>query len=156
MRITIAAVGRLRPGPERNLYHHYAERITEQGLAALAVKEVEEKRPLGAEALKAREAELLLAALPQGARLWALDSRGRNLTSEEFAEKLQAAREDGQRDLAIVIGGAEGLADSLLKRADLTLSLGAVTWPHLLVRGLLAEQLYRAQSILTGHPYHRG
>lgn len=141
MRITLAAVGRLKAGPERDLYEHYAGRITEQGLAALAVKEVEERRPLAPEALVKREAELLLAALPQGARLWALDSRGRALTSEAFAERLQRAREAGVRDLAIVIGGAEGLDPALIEKAELVVSLGAVTWPHLLVRGLLAEQL---------------
>ena len=155
MRITLVAVGRLRPGPERALYEHYAGRITEQGLAKITVKEVEARKPLAAEALKAHEAELLLAALPVGARLWALDAGGRALTSEAFAERLRAARDEGLQDLAIAIGGAEGLAPSLIQRAELVLSLGAVTWPHLLVRGLLAEQLYRAQSILTGHPYHR-
>ena len=156
MRITLLAVGRLRPGPERDLYEHYAGRITAQGLAEIAVKEVEARRPLEPDALKAQEAELLLAALPGGARLWALDAGGRSLTSEDFAARLREARDAGPRDLAIVIGGAEGLAPALLERADLVLSLGAMTWPHLLVRGLLAEQLYRAQAILTGHPYHRG
>lgn len=156
MRITLAVVGRLRPGPERALYEHYAGRITEQGLAKITVKEVEERKPLAPEALKVREAELLLAALPAGARLWALDAGGRALTSEALAERLRTARDEGLQDLAIAIGGAEGLDRSLIERAELVLSFGAVTWPHLLVRGLLAEQLYRAQSILSGHPYHRG
>ena len=156
MRITLAVVGRARPGPERDLFEHYARRITDQGLGKIVVKEVEERRPRGPEALKAREAELLLGVLPAGARLWALDAGGRNLTSEAFAERLRTLRDEGLQDLAFAIGGAEGLAPSLLERADAVLALGSLTWPHLLVRGLLAEQLYRAQSILTGHPYHRG
>jgi len=103
-----------------------------------------------------REAELLLAALPRQASCIALDSRGTQLSSEAFAKLIAASCENGQSDIAFVIGGAEGLAKPLLARADKVLSLGAMTWPHLLVRTLLAEQLYRAQTILSGHPYHRG
>ena len=86
----------------------------------------------------------------------ALDERGRSLSSAAFADYLGRRRDEGVADLAFVIGGADGLAERVRSRADLVLSLGAPTWPHLLVRGLLAEQLYRAQSILAGHPYHRG
>ena len=97
----------------------------------------------------------MLAALPQGARVIALDETGRNLSSARFAEQIGRWRDAGGQDLAIVIGGAEGLAPALRDKADLVLALGTMTWPHLLVRGMIAEQLYRAQTILAGHPYHR-
>ncbi len=151
MRITLAAVGRAKAGPARELYEFYAGRLTWR----LTLKEVEERRPLAPEALKLREGELLLAALPPGARLIALDETGRSLSSVRFAEQIGAWRDAGTQDLAIVIGGADGLVPALRDKADLVLALGAMTWPHLLVRGMIAEQLYRAQTILAGHPYHR-
>ncbi len=151
MRIVIAAVGRARPGPMRDLFEHYRRRIT----WPVVLKQVEERRPLPPDQLKAREAELLLAALPEGARVVALDQAGKALTSPQLANSIARWRDDGTSDLAFVIGGAEGLDKDLRRRADLTLSLGRMTWPHLLVRAMLAEQLYRAQQILAGHPYHR-
>ncbi len=120
-----------------------------------ALVELEEKRKLPPAQLLAREAELILAALPQGARLLALDERGQQWTSRDLAERLTAWRDQGVAALAFAIGGAEGLGSAVLERADAVLSLGAMTWPHLLVRGMLLEQLYRAQQILAGHPYHR-
>jgi 23S rRNA (pseudouridine1915-N3)-methyltransferase len=105
--------------------------------------------------LKAREAELLLAAAPEGATLVALDERGISDTSPKFAERLNVWRDGGVRDLVFLIGGADGLASDLRKRADFVMSLGKQTWPHQLVPALLAEQLYRGHAILTGHPYHR-
>ncbi len=159
MRITLAAVGRAKAGPWRDLYDDFAGRLSPQRsrgpLGPLALKEIEEHRPLAPAELKRREAELLLAAIPPGARLIALDMRGKSLSSEAFAILLGRWRDEGTGDLAFVIGGAEGLDDSLRRSAALTLSLGSMTWPHMLVRALLAEQLYRAQTILTGHPYHR-
>ncbi len=155
MRMTLIAVGRAKPGPVRDLYDHYAERLGHGPLGALALKEVEERRPLSPDELKRREAELLLGALPKGARLIALDERGKTLTSSDFAALLGRWRDEGVQDLAFAIGGAGGLDPSLRAAAALTLSLGPMTWPHLLTRALLAEQLYRAQSILAGHPYHR-
>ncbi len=158
MRMTLIAVGRAKPGPVRDLYDHYAERLGHGPLGGLTLREVEERRPLSPEELKRREAELLLAALgalPRGARLIALDERGQTLTSSDFAALLGRWRDDGVQDLAFAIGGAGGLDASLRQAAALTLSLGPMTWPHLLTRALLAEQLYRAQSILAGHPYHR-
>ncbi len=151
MRITLAAVGRWKRGPARALYEEYAARLTWK----LDLKEVEERRPLPAAHLKAREGELLLAALPAESMVVALDSGGRGLSSEAFAERLGQWQDTGLRDVAFVIGGAEGLCDDLLRRADMRLSLGPMTWPHMLVRAMLAEQIYRAQSILSGHPYHR-
>ena len=116
---------------------------------------VEEKKPLSGDTLTAREAELLSAALPDGATVVAMDERGKSLASPDFAARLGAWRDDGVRDLAFLIGGADGLAEEVRKRADLVLSLGKQTWPHQLVPALLAEQLYRGHAILTGHPYHR-
>ncbi len=151
MRVVIAAVGRSRAGPARHLFEHYVGRIN----WPITLREVEERRPLPPDRLRAREAELLLAGLPAGARIVALDERGKALSSPELAERLGRWRDDGVSDLAFVIGGAEGLDDGLRRRADLVLGLGRMTWPHLLVRALIAEQLYRAQQILAGHPYHR-
>lgn len=120
-----------------------------------AIVDLEEKRRLPPAELKAREAELILAALPTGARLVALDRGGREWTSRDLAEQLRKWRDSGIADLAFAIGGAEGLGPAVIDRADAVLSLGAMTWPHLLARCMLLEQLYRAQQILAGHPYHR-
>ena len=151
MRLTIAAVGRAKAGPERTLYEHYAARIT----FPLSLREVEEKKPLKRRQLIHREGKLLLSAVPGGARLVALDERGQEVSSTELADRLRDWRGEGVRDVAFAIGSADGLDDTVRRKADLTLAFGKATWPHMLVRGLLAEQLYRAQCILTGHPYHR-
>lgn len=151
MRITIAAVGRLRAGPMQDLLAEYLRRLT----WPCDLKEVEEKRQMPPEALKRREGELLLQSLPKQARLIVLDGRGKALTSEAFARVIQDHREAGTGDLAFAIGGAEGLSEAVRAAAERSIAFGAMTWPHLLVRVMLAEQLYRAQSILTGHPYHR-
>ncbi len=154
MRILIVAVGRARPGPIRALYEDYASRLR----PAPALIEVEERRPLPAAALKRREGELIQAVLARrpGRRLVAaLDERGRAVGSRAFAEELARWRARGLDEVAFLIGGADGLDEPLREAADLVLSLGPMTWPHLLVRGLLAEQLYRAQQIAAGHPYHR-
>ena len=149
--ILLAAVGKSRPGPERDLFEHYRKRLT----WTLTLKEVEEKRPLPAAERMLRECALLQAALPKGAILVALDERGKSFGSEEFAEKIRNWRDQGRHELAFVIGGADGHAEPMRQSADLLLSFGQMTWPHMLVRGLLAEQLYRVESILAGHPYHR-
>ncbi len=146
----IIAVGRARDGPERALFDHYAGRLAKP----LTLREVEEKRPLPVTDLVRREGELLRAAVPRGAVVVALDGRGRTLDSIALAQKLGQWR-DGGDEVAFLIGGREGLDDPVLSAADLVLSLGPMTWPHLLVRALLAEQLYRAQCIISGHPYHR-
>jgi 23S rRNA (pseudouridine1915-N3)-methyltransferase len=117
--------------------------------------EVEERRPLPSPELKTREAGLILAALPPGARLVALDERGAAWSSIELANRLASWRDAGTGAVAFAIGGADGLGTAVIERADAVLSLGSMTWPHLLVRGMLLEQLYRAQQILAGHPYHR-
>lgn len=151
MRLWLLAVGKARPGAHRALYELYADRLR----WPLKLIEVEEKRKLTPELLKAREAELLLAQLPKGATLCALDGGGKAETSAGLAALLGKWQDGGVADLAFAIGGADGHGDALLARADRQLSLGAMTWPHMLVRGMLMEQLYRAQQILAGHPYHR-
>ncbi len=152
MRIQVIAVGRARRGAARDLYEDYAGRLAWE----ITLKEIEEKRPLAPPALKAREGALLLGAVPNGATLVALDAGGQALSSTALARRLESWRDNGVADLAFLIGGAEGLDKDVLDRADFVLSLGPMTWPHLLVRAMLAEQIYRAQSILSGHPYHRG
>ena len=158
MRIVVAAIGRARAAPEQALFDSYARRLVRSGPAGLTLElaEAEERRKLAGEPLRKAEAELLLARVPKDAALVALDARGKLLSSEAFANHLARWRDDGIGDLAFVIGGADGLDAALVKRARFVLSLGAMTWPHLLVRAMLAEQIYRAQSILLGHPYHRG
>ena len=154
MKFRIIAVGRMKTGPEQALYEHYAARVK----PAIVLKEVEEKRPLSSAELKAREAELLLAALDEskGKRaVVVLDERGKQLGSRDFATRLKRFEDDGAGEIAFLIGGADGHGEAVLARADLKLSLGAMTWPHMMVRAMLAEQLYRGQAILAGHPYHR-
>jgi 23S rRNA (pseudouridine1915-N3)-methyltransferase len=102
-----------------------------------------------------REGELLLAAVPTDAVTVALDRRGRQMDSEAFARQLARWRDQSVADVAFLIGGADGHAEALLKKASLVLSFGAMTWPHQLARAMLAEQIYRGQQILAGHPYHR-
>ncbi|MFN4016753.1 MAG: 23S rRNA (pseudouridine(1915)-N(3))-methyltransferase RlmH [Reyranella sp.] len=151
MKITIAAIGRAARGPERELYEHYAGRIR----WPLVLREIEEKRKLPAAQLMQREGELLLDAAPVGATLVMLDRRGKVLDSEAFAARLSGWRDSSVSDVAFLIGGADGHTEAMLKKASLVLSFGAMTWPHLLARGMLAEQIYRAQQLLAGHPYHR-
>ena len=151
MRLTIACVGRAGRGPERDLYEHYAARIR----WPLVLREVDEKRKLPAAQLIDREGELLLAAVPPRAVLVALDRRGKVLDSEGFARRLARWRDDSVAELAFLIGGADGHGGDLLEKSSLVLSFGAMTWPHLLARAMLAEQIYRAQQLLAGHPYHR-
>ncbi len=151
MRLLIAAVGRIKAGPLADLQSEYVKRLG----GSIGIKEVEERRASSSAERKAREGELLLAALPGDARVVALDEHGKTLASIAFAERLQRWQAEGTKTLAFVIGGADGLAQPVVQRAALVLSLGAMTWPHLLARILLLEQLYRAQQILNGHPYHR-
>ena len=151
MRLVIAAVGRSRRDAARTLYDDYAGRLP----WPLDLKEVEERKPLPTAQRVKREGEKLLAALPDGATLVALDGGGREHSSAALAKALGRWRDGGVRHLGFVIGGADGLDKALTGRAELVLSLGAMTWPHMLVRVMLAEQLYRASAILAGHPYHR-
>lgn len=153
MRLTLAAVGRLRQGPEAAMVADYLDRFARTGrgigLPPVAVAEVETKA-----GGMAAEAELLARAIPPGALIVTLDERGETLASPEFAARLAGWRDAG-RDAAFVIGGADGIAPDLRGRAHLSVSFGRMVWPHLLVRVMLAEQLYRAATILAGGPYHR-
>lgn len=153
MRLIIAAVGRAKAGPQRDLFEHYRSRI--RGGFSLDLKEVEEKRSLSTSEMVRREADLLLGAAPKGAVVVALDEGGKQLSSIDFATMLGGWRDAGEADVAFLIGGADGLDATVCKQARMVMSLGAATWPHMLVRGLLAEQIFRAQCILGGHPYHR-
>ncbi len=149
MRLAVIAVGRMRGDPAAALFERYRKRLR----APLALTEVE--APAGP-ARARREGERLLAAAPAGAVLAVLDEGGEMLSSEGLARRLARWRDSGRRDCAFLIGGAEGHDGAVLEKADFRLSLGRMTWPHLLVRAMLAEQLYRAETILADHPYHRG
>jgi 23S rRNA (pseudouridine1915-N3)-methyltransferase len=151
MEIIVAAVGRMKAGPFRVLWDDYAKRMGWD----LTLREVEEKRPLASAELKLREAELLRKAIPEGAHVVALDAQGRTLDSPAFAARIKGWQESSGGPIAFVIGGADGLDGKLVKDAAFVLALGAMTWPHMLARVMLIEQIYRAQCILTNHPYHR-
>jgi 23S rRNA (pseudouridine1915-N3)-methyltransferase len=155
MDLTILAVGRLRGGPEATLISDSLGRIDKTGrplsLGPAQVTEVEDKRGRGPDA----EAALLLGALPDGAALVVMDERGATLTSPQLADQIARWRDDGRRACCFAIGGADGHGAALRERADLMLSFGPMVWPHMLARAMLAEQLFRATSILGGSPYHR-
>ncbi|MFO1024282.1 MAG: 23S rRNA (pseudouridine(1915)-N(3))-methyltransferase RlmH [Acetobacteraceae bacterium] len=145
----LIAIGRLRDGPEAALFDRYATRLRPR----LTLTELPEARGAPAE-VKRREGAALLAAVPRGAFVVALDSGGAALDSAALAVRLEQWLAAGHTP-CFLIGGAEGLDASVIQRSDFVLSLGAMTWPHFLVRAMLAEQIYRARSIATGHPYHR-
>ncbi|MCW9044006.1 MAG: 23S rRNA (pseudouridine(1915)-N(3))-methyltransferase RlmH [Pseudopelagicola sp.] len=153
--VHICAVGRLRSGPERDLLDDYLKRFDRTGralgLGPVSVREVEDKKGGGMSA----EAPLLEGAIPKGAVICALDERGKLMSSPDFAAMLAEWRDMGRANVAFVIGGADGIDPSLRAKADAKLSFGKMVWPHMLVRVMLGEQLYRASSILSGAPYHR-
>ncbi|UWQ54247.1 23S rRNA (pseudouridine(1915)-N(3))-methyltransferase RlmH [Leisingera caerulea] len=155
MRLHICAAGRLRSGPEKSLIDDYLTRFDRTGralgLGPARVVEIEDKKNAG----MAAEAALLRKALPKGAVICILDERGKLLSSPEFADKLADWRDSGRQDLALIIGGADGIDPSLRAEADFSISLGKMVWPHMLVRVMVAEQIYRAATILAGSPYHR-
>lgn len=159
MRIAVHAVGRMKAGPERELSERYFDRFAKVGPAVglewWGLTEIAESRAQSAEERKREEAQRLETQIAAGAGLLVLDERGRNIGSESFAAWLGARRDGGQRDLVVALGGPDGHPEALTSRAALTLSFGALTWPHQLARIMLAEQLYRAATLLAGHPYHR-
>jgi len=158
MLITIAAVGKLKAGPERELFDRYVARATAAGRSlglTFAIREFAESRAASAPARKDQEAASLLAMLTPGAALVALDEGGKNLDSRTFAERLARWRDDGAGEIVMAIGGPDGHGAALIEKSSLRLAFGPMTWPHQLARLLLAEQLYRAMTILSGHPYHR-
>jgi len=159
MRLTIAAIGRTRESPEQALCDLYCERARalapKLGFSKLELIVIDTSRAATAEARMKEEAEKLAAKVPAGAHIIALDEAGRTIGSEAFATHLRRLGDSGTRDLAFLIGGPDGLPASLRERAQERLAFGPQTWPHLLVRAMLAEQIYRAFAILSGHPYHR-
>ena len=147
----MAAVGRGRDTATDTLFADYARRCA----WPMRLVEVQARDSVPPDRRKAAEAELLLAAVPAGSALAVLDERGRDLTSPELAHRLGVWRDQGHRTAAFLIGGADGLDERVRAAAGLQLAFGRQTWPHRLVRAMLAEQLYRATTILAGHPYHR-
>lgn len=158
MRVAIAAIGRMKQGPERELVARYLDRAKASGkplaLTGFDILEFVESRASSSDARKDEEARVLRAALPEGIVV-ALDEHGKSMPSAAFANLLLRWRDDGRPAASFVIGGADGLDPAFSKAADLTLSFSPLTWPHQLVRIMLAEQLYRTTTILSGHPYHR-
>ena len=154
-KVQICAVGRLRSGPEQQLIDDYATRFDRTGralgLGPLTMSEVEDRKNGG----MGPEAVLLEKAIAPGSVICTLDERGKLMTSPEFAQKLAGWRDEGRSNIAFVIGGADGIDPSLRAKADSSISLGKMVWPHMLARVMLCEQIYRASTILAGTPYHR-
>jgi len=159
MRLTIATVGRLKAGPERELAGRYLERASKlgrgMGLHPIEVVEIDESRARRPEERIAQEGAALTAVMSGDYASVALDVGGQSLTSEEFAARLARWRDGGRGAVYFLIGGADGLTRNLVRPPALTPAFGSATWPHQLVRIMLLEQLYRAATILAGHPYHR-
>jgi 23S rRNA (pseudouridine1915-N3)-methyltransferase len=159
MRLIVIAIGRLKQGPERELAERYRERFDDigrnLGFRGLTIHEIPESRAQDATARMAEEAAAISAAIPAKSVLVALDERGNNIDSPAFARHLGRWRDEAVANTIFVIGGADGLSPDLRRKAQLTLAFGAATWPHQMVRIMLLEQLYRAATILAGHPYHR-
>ena len=158
MRITVAAIGRLKRGPERDLAERYRDRAAKSGrvvgLRGLDVVEIAESRARDAQRRMIEESIALATVIPKDAAVALLDPRGEILDSNTFTARLRGWN-DGGHDVAFVIGGPDGLAPTLTEEASLRVAFGALTWPHQLVRIMLLEQIYRATTILSGHPYHR-
>lgn len=152
MRITVLAIGRQKGGPEAMLVEDYLARFDAagrgMGLGPARLQELEDKKRAG-------ESRLLMDSIPDGAFVVALDERGKTMSSRDFAALIARERDDGRRDMAFLIGGADGHSPELRQRADRLLGFGKMVWPHMLARVMLSEQLYRAASILAGAPYHR-
>jgi 23S rRNA (pseudouridine1915-N3)-methyltransferase len=159
MRVVIAAVGRLKQGPERELAASYRKRAEATGrglgLRDIEVVEIRESRAQDAERRRVEESIAIANVIPEGAVVIVLDGRGENLDSAALAGLLREWRAEDRAAVCFVLGGADGLAPSLVERAQLRLAFGKATWPHQLVRIMLLEQVYRAATILSGHPYHR-
>jgi 23S rRNA (pseudouridine1915-N3)-methyltransferase len=160
MRIIVAAIGRLKDGPETELCERYRKRAVQTGrgfgLRAVEIVEIRESRADAAGKRKVEESIALASVIPPGAAVVLLDPRGDNLGSDALTSQLAQWRDGGRPAAVFVIGGPDGLAESLADKAELKLAFGAATWPHQLARVMLMEQLYRAATILAGHPYHRG
>lgn len=151
MNIIIIAVGRIKNCPENEIINTYIKRCPWN----IKIIEVEEKRPLKGAQRMEREGDLLLNAVPDGSTIIALDERGKQMRSTDLAKKIEAWQDQGISNLVFLIGGADGFAEKVKSRANGLISLGTMTWPHMMVRAMLSEQLYRASTILSGHPYHK-
>lgn len=152
MKITIAAIGKGSPSSlETGMYNNYTKRLPWK----IELKEFAEKKSLPKDQMMAKEAEMLLSAIKPSAKVIVMDEHGKNISSTELAAQISNWQQQGASDFAFLIGGADGHGNAVKERADFTLSLGKMTWPHMLVRSMLAEQLYRVYTILSGHPYHR-
>jgi 23S rRNA (pseudouridine1915-N3)-methyltransferase len=159
MRLVVIAVGRLKAGPERELVERYRERFSDLsrklGFRGLDVHEIAESRARDAPARMTEEAAAIAALIPADAMTVALDERGKAVDSVTFARQLGRWRDESTANVVFVIGGADGLSPELRRKVKVAFAFGSATWPHQLVRILLMEQLYRAATILAGHPYHR-
>jgi 23S rRNA (pseudouridine1915-N3)-methyltransferase len=151
MRLKIITVGKLGKGPVAEMVAEYLKRLT----CACEIQEIIPKKMPTTLKQKQHEADLIRASIPRDFKVLILDERGQNFSSTELALKIQNFQEAGNSGLCCVIGGADGLDASIQNHADLMVSFGRTTWPHMLMRVLLLEQLYRAQQIRIGHPYHR-
>jgi len=159
MRLTIAAIGRLKAGPEHELVERYRKRAEQIGrrigLREVEIIEIRESRAQEVGKRMIEESIALANVIPDKAVVVLLDERGENLDSKTLAARLGRWRDDGRPAAVFIIGGDDGLAPSLRDKATMRLALGAATWPHQLLRAMLLEQIYRAVTILSGHPYHR-
>lgn len=159
MKIHLFAIGKLKKGPETELAARYIDRFKKAGpplgLEFGKLIEISESRAQTADMRKSDDAVQLEKSMPQGAKLIILDERGDNISSENFARLLADLRDQGTRDVLFAIGGADGHATRTQQKAYQSLSFGKLTWPHQMARFMLAEQLYRSVTILSGHPYHR-
>jgi 23S rRNA (pseudouridine1915-N3)-methyltransferase len=159
MKIVVVAIGRLKQGPERELAERYRERFDDigrkLGFRGLEIHEIPESRARDAARRIAEEAAAISALLPEKPVLVALDEHGKSIDSSTFARDLGRWRDEGNANAAFTIGGADGLSPELQRKADLRIAFGSATWPHQMVRVMLLEQIYRAATILAGHPYHR-
>ena len=159
MRIVVAAIGRMKAGAEQELVGRYADRARKSGrsigIIQLDIRDSAESRGQSAGRRRDEEAAALLSDIPADAVVVALDETGKSLSSRKFAQWIARRRDDGAGDLYVLIGGPDGHGEAVRRRAQLTMSLGAMTYPHQIARILIVEQIYRAITILTGHPYHR-
>jgi 23S rRNA (pseudouridine1915-N3)-methyltransferase len=159
MRVVVIAVGRLKQGPERELAERYRKRFDDLGrklgFRGLGIHEIAESRAHNAQARMTEEAAAILSSIPEDSVLVTLDERGDNIDSVCLARHLGRFRDRSVASTVFVIGGADGLSPELRRRETLAIAFGAATWPHQIVRVMLLEQLYRAATILAGHPYHR-
>ncbi|MGI9400915.1 MAG: 23S rRNA (pseudouridine(1915)-N(3))-methyltransferase RlmH [Rhizobiaceae bacterium] len=159
MLLSIHAIGRLKTGPERELYQRYEDRLKKAGrnigISGLSLKEYNDSRSDDSAKRREQEADTLLSGLGGGATLIALDENGRDLSSNELSQFLRKMLHSGTQQTAFAIGGPDGHGNQLLENADMKLRFGSMTWPHQMVRIMLVEQLYRSVTILSGHPYHR-